>query len=193
MIKYSADVLSRASKIKLLLMDVDGVLTNGMLYYFPGPDGKPVEFKAFHSQDGLGFHFLNTVGIKTGVISGRESPALVERARLLKMTYVYQGLLEKESTYNEILKDAKVKDEQVAFIGDDFTDAPLMVRSGLACAVSDARAELRAVAHVVTESKGGDGAAREVIELILRSQNQWESILEKYKLKSETKKVSIGL
>jgi 3-deoxy-D-manno-octulosonate 8-phosphate phosphatase (KDO 8-P phosphatase) len=193
MIKYSSDILSRASKIKLLLMDVDGVLTNGLLYYFPGPDGKPVEFKAFHSQDGLGFHFLNSVGIKTGVISGRESPALVERASILKMTYVYQGLLEKEATFNDILKDAKLKDEQVAFIGDDFTDAPLMVRSGLSCAVADARSELRSIAHVVTESRGGDGAVREVIELILKSQNQWEAVLEKYKLTASKKKVSIGL
>lgn len=190
--KYSADVLRRAANIKLLLMDVDGVLTDGTLYYFPGPDGKPVEFKGFNTQDGLGFHFLNSAGIKTGVISGRESPAVVERAKILKMTYVYQGLLEKEASYNEILKDAKLKDEHVAFIGDDFTDAPLMLRSGLGCAVANSRPELRAVAHVVTEAPGGDGAVREVIELLLQSQNLWQGVLEKYKL-IDTKRKSIGL
>ncbi len=188
----SADILRRAANIKLLLMDVDGVLTDGTLYYFPGPDGKPVEFKGFNTQDGLGFHFLNEAGIKTGVISGRESPAVVERARILKMTYVYQGHLEKEASFNEILKEAKLKDEQVAFIGDDFTDAPLMLRAGLSCAVANARQELRAVAHVTTESPGGDGAVREIIELILKSQNLWQAVIDKYKL-NENKRKTIGL
>jgi 3-deoxy-D-manno-octulosonate 8-phosphate phosphatase (KDO 8-P phosphatase) len=190
--KLSADLLKRAANIKLVLMDVDGVFTDGTLYYFPGPDGKMVEFKGFNTQDGLGIHFLNEAGIKSGVISGRESPAVVERARILKMTYVYQGHLDKEASYNEILKDAKVKDDQVAFIGDDFTDAPLMVRCGLSVAVANARQELRAMAHFTTEAPGGDGAVREVAELILKSQNLWQGVLEKYKL-IETKKKSIGL
>jgi 3-deoxy-D-manno-octulosonate 8-phosphate phosphatase (KDO 8-P phosphatase) len=190
--KLSADLLKRAANIKLVLMDVDGVLTDGTLYYFPGPDGKMVEFKGFNTQDGLGFILLNDAGIKSGVISGRESPAVVERARILKITYVYQGHLEKEASYNEILKEAKVKDEQVAYIGDDFTDAPLMVRCGLSVAVANARQELRAMANFTTEAPGGDGAIREVVELILKSQNLWQGVLEKYKL-SETKKKSIGL
>jgi 3-deoxy-D-manno-octulosonate 8-phosphate phosphatase (KDO 8-P phosphatase) len=180
---YTPDVYARAAKIQLLLMDVDGVLTNGLLSYLPNPmDGKMVEFKGFNTQDGLGFHFLNSVGIKTGVISGRESPALVERARILKMTYVFQGLLEKEATYDGILTEANLTADQVAFIGDDFTDAPLMQRSGLGCAVADARLEVQAVAHVVTSANGGCGAVREVIELILKSKGLWPQILQHYGL-----------
>jgi len=186
------DIKNRAANIKLLLMDVDGVFTDGTLYYFPGPDGKVVEFKGFNSHDGLGFHMLHDAGLKSGLISGRESPAVVERAKILNIAYVYQGHLEKEASYNEILKDAKLKEEQVAFIGDDFTDAPLMVRSGLSIAVANARQELRAMAHYTTEAPGGDGAVREVIELLLKSQNLWQGVLEKYKL-SETKKKTIGL
>jgi 3-deoxy-D-manno-octulosonate 8-phosphate phosphatase (KDO 8-P phosphatase) len=181
----STAILQRASKISLILMDVDGVLTDGRLYYVPGPKGKLVEFKAFNSQDGLGFHMLNGLGtIKTGVISGRESPSTTERARLLKFSFVYQGLLEKEAPFNEILAKAQVKDEQVAFIGDDFSDVPVMLRAGLACAVADARPEVREIAHYVTEACGGHGAVREVIELILKAQNQWNPILEKYRLKT---------
>jgi 3-deoxy-D-manno-octulosonate 8-phosphate phosphatase (KDO 8-P phosphatase) len=189
----STDIKNKAANIKLILMDVDGVLTDGSLYYFPGPDGKVVEFKGFNSQDGVGFHMLNDAGIKSGVISGRESPAVVERAKILNITYVYQGHLAKEASYEEILKEAKLKDEQVAFIGDDFTDAPLMVRCGLSVAVANARQELRAMANYTTEAPGGDGAVREVIELVLKSQNLWEKALEKYKLSQTTKKKTIGL
>jgi 3-deoxy-D-manno-octulosonate 8-phosphate phosphatase (KDO 8-P phosphatase) len=181
-INVTAEVVERARKIKLILMDVDGVLTDGTLFYLPDNNGKPVEFKGFNTQDGLGFHFCNSVGIKTGVISGRESMAVVERARILKMTYVFQGHLEKESIWEQVLKDANLEDDQAVFIGDDFTDVPLMRRSGLGCAVANARTEVRAAAHFVTSRKGGDGAVREIMEVILRAQNHWDGILDKYKL-----------
>lgn len=178
----SPEVWERARHIKLILMDVDGVLTDGRLFYMPDTDGNAVEFKGFNTQDGLGFHFCNSVGIKTGVISGRVSMAVVERARILQMTYVFQGHLEKETIWNQVLKDAKLKDEEVAFIGDDFTDVPLMKRSGLGCAVANARREVRGAAHYVASRNGGDGAVREVIEIVLKAQNHWDGILEKYKL-----------
>jgi 3-deoxy-D-manno-octulosonate 8-phosphate phosphatase (KDO 8-P phosphatase) len=176
------EVVERLRRIKVLLMDVDGVLTDGRLFYLPGADGKPVEFKGFNSQDGLGFHFLNSVGIKTGVISGRDSPATTERARILKMSFVYQGLLEKEGAYEEVLQKANVTAEEVAFIGDDFTDVPLMLRSGLGCCVGNARAELKEVAQIVARANGGEGAVREIIEMILIAQNKWSGVLAKYKL-----------
>jgi 3-deoxy-D-manno-octulosonate 8-phosphate phosphatase (KDO 8-P phosphatase) len=179
---YSDAVIKRAARIKLLLMDVDGVLTDGKLFYIPGDKNEPVEFKAFNSQDGIGFHMLNSHGIKTGVISGRESPAVTIRGKILKMSYIYQGLLDKEGAYEEIIKDSGLTDEETAFIGDDFTDAPLMRRTGLACAVGDARKEVKAIAHLVTEAKGGHGAVREVIECILRSQGKWRAVLDKYQL-----------
>jgi 3-deoxy-D-manno-octulosonate 8-phosphate phosphatase (KDO 8-P phosphatase) len=176
------DVKNRAAKIQLILMDVDGVLTDGTIHFAPAADGTMAETKGFNSQDGLGFHFCNTVGIKTGVISGRDSMAVIERAKMLKMSYVYQGLLAKEETYEAILADAGMSEEQVAFIGDDFTDAALMRRSGLGVAVANARPEVKAVAHMVTNARGGDGAVREVMEFILKSQNHWDAVLEKYRL-----------
>src|SRR6476659_6956687 len=116
------DVQQRAAKIRLLLMDVDGVLTNGKLINVPGPDGKIFETKMFDSQDGIALQWLNWKGIKTGLISGRVSPATVERAKQCKFTYVYQGHIEKIPILNEILADAGFEKEQVAYIGDDLTD-----------------------------------------------------------------------
>ena len=113
-------------------MDVDGVLTDGKLYNVPGPDGNMVETKGFDSQDGIGLQWLTRVGIKTGVISGRLSPATAERARQCKMTYVYQGHIEKIPILEEILADAKIDPSEVAYIGDDFTDVVIMRRVGLA-------------------------------------------------------------
>lgn len=178
------DVRRRAARVRVLLMDVDGVLTDGRLFYLVGPEGQTFETKGFNSHDGLGLNLLVRAGIRTGVISGRESPATVERARILKMSYVYQGLLAKEKAYEEVLKDASVDASEVAFIGDDFTDAPLIVRSGLGIAVADARPEVRATAHYVTVAPGGNGAVREVAELILKSQGHWEAILASYRLQS---------
>jgi 3-deoxy-D-manno-octulosonate 8-phosphate phosphatase (KDO 8-P phosphatase) len=180
--KFSDEVRQKAAKIKLLLMDVDGVLTNGLIYWTPAADGQMVEFKGFDSQDGLGFHMLHDQGIKSGVISGRNSPSVDERAKNLNMTYVYQGHLEKVGVYEKILKDAGVTPDQVAYIGDDFTDVPLMRLSGLACAVSNARPEVARAANYQTSVPGGAGAVREVIELILYSQGFWEKIVKKYQL-----------
>jgi len=176
----SEEVLKRASKIKLILMDVDGVLTDGRLFYFPGPDGKPTEFKGFNSHDGAGINFLHSCGMKTGIISGRDSQAVVERARILNMAYVYQGHFEKTASYEEILAKENLTEEHVAFIGDDFPDFPLMKRSGLGVSVGDGRPELQAHAHYVTKAIGGKGAVREVAELILRSQGLWDGVLKKY-------------
>jgi 3-deoxy-D-manno-octulosonate 8-phosphate phosphatase (KDO 8-P phosphatase) len=178
--KYDADLLARAAKIKLILMDVDGVLTNGNLFYFPGPDGKPVEFKSFNSQDGAGIHCLNLVGINTGVISGRDSQAVVERARILNIKYVYQGFLEKEATYEEILAKEGLTDESVCFIGDDFPDFILIKRAGLGVAVGNARPELKERAHYTTKANGGDGAVREVAELVIRARGEWDKVLKKF-------------
>lgn len=179
---FSDEVLKRASKIKVLLMDVDGVLTDGRLYYLKDHEDKAAELKAFNSHDGLGLHFLNFAGIKTGVISGRISFATEERARILKMSYVYQGHLEKIPLFEEVLAKEGIKADEAAFVGDDFTDVPLMQRSGLGCAVADARTEVRERAHFVSSKPGGRGAVREIAELILKSQGQWEKILAKYEM-----------
>ena len=184
------NVVDRAKKIKLILMDVDGTFTDGRVFYFPDANGKMTEFKAFSSHDGLAAHFCTAVGIKTGFISGLKSPAVEERARILNITYVKQGHLEKDKVFDEVLADAKLTPEQVAFIGDDFTDLSLIMRSGLGCAVADARKEVRQNAHYVTSAPGGHGAFREVVELVLKSQSLWQTILEKYKVPQH--KASIG-
>jgi len=171
-----------ASRIKLLLMDVDGVLTDGRLYNVPGPDGQMVETKGFDSQDGIALQWLNWKGIKSGVISGRVSPATVERAKQTKITYVYQGHTEKIPIFEEILRDAKLEPSQVAYIGDDLTDAIVMRRVGLPVATANAREEVKHQACYVTSQPGGQGAVREVIELILKAQGLWEEILKKYEV-----------
>jgi 3-deoxy-D-manno-octulosonate 8-phosphate phosphatase (KDO 8-P phosphatase) len=169
-----------AANIKLLLMDVDGVLTDGRLYNVPDANGKMVETKGFDSQDGIALQWLCWNGIKTGLISGRVSPATDERARQCKFAYVYQGHIEKIPILNEILEDAKIAKEQVAYIGDDLTDIVVMRRVGLAIATANARAEVKKAAHMVTSQPGGSGAVREVAELILAAQGLWDAILQKY-------------
>lgn len=176
------DTHARASRIKLLLMDVDGVLTDGRLYNVPDAEGKMAETKGFDSQDGIGLQWLSWKGIKTGVISGRQSPATAERARQVKMAYVYQGHTEKIPILEEILADAKVHNDQVAYIGDDFTDVVIMHRVGLAIATANARAEVKKEAHYVTRATGGSGAVREVVELLLHAQGYWGDILKHYEV-----------
>ena len=176
------DIYAQASKIKLLLMDVDGVLTNGKLYNVPDPDGKMVETKGFDSQDGIGLQWLSWKGIKTGVISGRLSPATAERARQCKMSYVYQGHIEKIPILEEIMAEAKIDPSEVAYIGDDFTDVVIMHRVGLAIATANARPEVKREAHHVTKAAGGEGAVREVVELLLKAQNLWTDILRHYEI-----------
>jgi 3-deoxy-D-manno-octulosonate 8-phosphate phosphatase (KDO 8-P phosphatase) len=175
-------ISQKAAKVKLLLMDVDGVLTDGHLFNVPGPDGKMVETKGFDSQDGIGLQWMSWHGIKTGVISGRLSPATEERARQCKMAYVYQGHIEKIPILEEILKDAKIDSSEVAYIGDDFTDVVIMHRVGLAIATANARDEVKREAHYVTVAPGGSGAVREVIELILKARGLWDKILKHYEI-----------
>ncbi len=176
-----AHVFSKASKVKLLLMDVDGVLTDSSILYIVD-NGKPVECKAFNSKDGLGLYLLNQYGISTGVISGRVSQSVEERARILKFKHVYQGHMDKQEAFEKILAEEKLDPSEVAFVGDDFHDGPLVVQSGLGVAVGNAAEELKSVADYVTRSPGGAGAVREVCELILKTQGYWEEVLNKYQL-----------
>jgi 3-deoxy-D-manno-octulosonate 8-phosphate phosphatase (KDO 8-P phosphatase) len=176
----TAELESRARKIRLLLMDVDGVMTDGKLYNLTGPDGAIFETKGFDTQDGIGLQWLSWNNIRTGVISGRVSPATAERCRQCHCAYVYQGHIEKIPILEEILKDAGLNGDEVAYMGDDLTDVVLFRRVGLAIAVSNARPEVKRRAHLVTSAEGGHGAVREVCELLLKSQGHWTEILNKY-------------
>jgi 3-deoxy-D-manno-octulosonate 8-phosphate phosphatase (KDO 8-P phosphatase) len=179
--RVSRDELrERAAKVKLLLMDVDGVLTSGHLFLVPDGNGAMAETKGFDSQDGIALQWLGWYGIKTGVISGRNSPATTERARQVKMSYVYQGHIEKIPILEEIVKDANLAGDEIAYIGDDLTDTVIMRRVGLSFATANARREVKEVALAVTDAVGGSGAVREVIEFLLEAQGVWHEILKKY-------------
>jgi len=181
----SSDLQDRAAKIQMILMDVDGVLTDGRLYNVPDPQGNMAETKGFDSQDGIALQWCALLGIKTGVISGRVSPATAERARQTKMAYVYQGHTEKIPILEEILTHSGIPKDEIAYIGDDLTDVVIMHRVGLAIATANARPEVKGEAHYVTNAPGGQSAVREAIELILRAKGLWEQILSKYELSSE--------
>jgi len=178
----TVDVNALAARVKLLLMDVDGVLTDGKLYNVPAPDGTMAETKGFDSQDGISLQWLAKLGLPTGLISGRVSPATVERAKQCKFRYVYQGHTEKIPILQEILADAKVDPQDVAYIGDDLTDVVVMRRVGLAIATANARPEVKQIAHHVTSVPGGQGAVREVVELLLKAQGRWTEILKQYEV-----------
>jgi len=178
----TTELTQMASQIRLLLMDVDGVLTDGKLLNVPDAAGNMVETKGFDSQDGISLQWMSWKGIATGLISGRVSPATAERAKQCKFRYVYQGHIEKIPILEEIMADAQVAKQQVAYIGDDLTDVVVMHRVGLAVATANARPEVKAQAHYVTQVPGGSGAVREVVELILKAQGYWEEILKKYEV-----------
>jgi len=176
------ELRNRAALVRLLLMDVDGVLTDGRLINVPAPDGSIFESKAFDSQDGIALQWLHWHGIETGVISGRVSPATEARARQVGMKYVYQGHIEKVPILDEIRAAAELVPEQIAYCGDDLTDIVVMRRVGLAFAPANARAEVKRAAHYVTQAAGGAGAIREVCELLLEAHGRWADILKKYEV-----------
>jgi 3-deoxy-D-manno-octulosonate 8-phosphate phosphatase (KDO 8-P phosphatase) len=166
----------RASRIKLLLMDCDGVLTDGRLWLTETGG----EQKSFNTHDGLGLSLLHRAGIKSGIISGRNSAAVTRRAAELGVEFVRQGSLDKIAVFEQLLREAELTDNEVAFVGDDLPDIPLMNRVELAVAVADAMPETSAAAHYVTRARGGRGAVREVVELILKSQGCWHDLVEGY-------------
>jgi 3-deoxy-D-manno-octulosonate 8-phosphate phosphatase (KDO 8-P phosphatase) len=157
------------SRIKLLLMDCDGVLTDGRIWLLE--DG--TEQKSFSVRDGLGLELWHRAGLSSGIISGRSSAAVERRARELKVRFLRQGNPEKVSALDEIISEAGLTHSEVAFIGDDVNDIPLMELCGLGIAVADASDDTRAIADYVTRAKGGRGAIREAVELILKSKDLW--------------------
>ncbi|HEY7351874.1 MAG TPA: HAD hydrolase family protein [Terriglobales bacterium] len=198
-----ADSKSRAKKIKLLLFDVDGVLTDGKLFFFPAPPGAQqtireqsakhggqggfglhsesfVEAKGFHAHDGAGISLARLGGLKTGLITKRISETVALRARDLKLDHVHQGINDKLVVFKQILEQEQISPTEACFVGDDVIDLPVMWNCGLAVAVANARDEVKRDAHYVTKHGGGDGALRDVIEFILKSQSKWKSTVEKY-------------
>ena len=193
----------RAKKIKLLLFDVDGVLTDGKLYIFPAPAGVQqathehaakhggkggfgfashdyLEAKGFHAHDGTSISLARLAGIKTGLITKRISETVALRARDLKLEHVHQGIQDKLTVFLEILKQEKLRPAEAAFVGDDVIDLPVMRNCGLAIAVKNARKEVKDEAHYVTPHAGGDGALRDAVEYILRAQGKLKKVVDEY-------------
>jgi|SRR5437016_10908713 len=193
----------RAKKIKLILFDVDGVLTDGKIWIFPAPGGSQpstleqanpsqteggfgfqsatlIEAKGFHAHDGTAISLARFAGIRTGLITKRRSETVALRARDLKIDHVYQGIQDKAGVFQQILKKDGINASEAAFVGDDVIDLPVMRKCGLAIAVKNARPEVKAEAHWVTPHGGGDGAARDAVEYILKAQGKWKSVVADY-------------
>ncbi len=176
-LKFPQGAMRRAKKIRVLLMDVDGTMTPGYVCLQTFPDGSVAEMKMFNAHDGAGIKLAGIMGIRTGLITGRDSPATARRATEAGMEFVAQGQPKKLQAYEDILKRAGVTDAEVAYVGDDLPDLPILGRAGLAVAVADATIEVQRAAHYVTAARGGEGAVREVVELILKSQGKWKKAI----------------
>ena len=178
-IKIPAGLAKRAKQIQLLLMDVDGTLTDGSVTLLSQPDGTALEIKSFDAHDGQGLTLAHTAGLRTGVITGRESSALLRRATEMKMDFIYQKQPTKIPALEDILKKTGVPESAIAYVGDDLPDLPVMRRIGLAIAVGDAVLEVKLAAHYVTRAVAGKGAVREAVELILKSKGIWDEMIQK--------------
>jgi 3-deoxy-D-manno-octulosonate 8-phosphate phosphatase (KDO 8-P phosphatase) len=167
-------IQTKAANVKLLLFDVDGVLTDGKILLHP--DG--TESKQFDIKDGTGLVWAQRAGLKVGMLSARSSAATSQRAAQLGITIVHQGVPSKANAYDEILREHGFRDADVGYMGDDVLDLPVIARVGLSAAPSDAVEEVRGRVDYVSRAAGGDGAAREFVELVLKSQGRWERLLE---------------
>jgi 3-deoxy-D-manno-octulosonate 8-phosphate phosphatase (KDO 8-P phosphatase) len=195
--------LERAQKIKVILFDVDGVLTDGSIWLFPAPDSGPrstdahaqrhagsagfgilsqnmIEAKGFNAHDGTAISLARLGGLKAGIVTKRISETVALRARDLKLDYVFQGADRKSDVLDKVLAEGQVREEEVCFVGDDVIDLPIMRRCGLAIAVANARPQVLRMAHYTTPSRGGQGAARDAVEYVLQAQGKLDEVIEAY-------------
>ena len=169
----------RAQHIKLILTDVDGILTDGKVNFFLTPDGKIEEFKSFHTQDGIAALLCHSAGIKLGIITGRRHATTVARAKNLGFTYLYEGFLTKLGPLEDVLKKESLTPQEVCYVGDDITDLPLLLTVGFAATVPNALDVVKEHCHYVTKRVGGDGAYREIVDFILSAQGKLAPLLAK--------------
>jgi 3-deoxy-D-manno-octulosonate 8-phosphate phosphatase (KDO 8-P phosphatase) len=195
--------LDRAKRIKVILFDVDGVLTDGTIWFFPASSPGPrstdvhrdqkgdspgfgivsqnmIEAKGFHAHDGTSISLARLGGLKTGMVTKRISETVAIRARDLKIDFLFQGADNKSAILDKIMAEHGFREEQIAYLGDDVIDLPIMRRCGLAMAVANARPQVKAMAHYQTQSAGGHGAARDAVEYILKAQGSLEKVIEAY-------------
>jgi 3-deoxy-D-manno-octulosonate 8-phosphate phosphatase (KDO 8-P phosphatase) len=171
------EIIDRARRIKLLILDCDGVLTDGRIIMLPGSD----ETKAFDVKDGHGIVMAQRAGLRVAIISGRKSSVVQTRAKELGVSHLYEMAWVKTEPYEKVLAEEGLADEAVCYVGDDVVDIPLLRRAGLAVAVADAVDEAKQVSHLVTTRAGGRGAVREVIEFILKAQDKWDEAMSRYR------------
>ena len=169
-------IKQRARKIKMLILDIDGVMTDGRIIY----DSKGNELKCFNVLDGMGLAVLKQIKMKVALVTAKGSRVVLRRARDIGVTEVWQNAHDKLKPYRQILKKHKLKNDDICFVGDDLVDLSIMKRAGLSVAVANACPEAKRIAHYVTKKEGGKGAVREIIELILKNQNLWDGLIEKY-------------
>lgn len=170
------DIIEKAKKVKLVIFDVDGVLTDGSLFF--GDDGQ--EYKAFNSKDGHGMKMLQQTGVEVGIITARNSQLVNHRMQNLEIKHVYQGQKDKLPAFKRLIKKLNLHRDEVAYVGDDVIDLPIMIRVGLAISVKDGHELSKKYAHWVTPNKGGYGAARDVCELIMTSQGTLDNLIQEY-------------
>ncbi|MCQ9208546.1 MAG: HAD-IIIA family hydrolase [Omnitrophica bacterium] len=169
-------VKQRAKRVKMLILDVDGVMTKGEIIY----DSRGRELKCFNVFDGMGLALLHQAGIKVALITAKVSGAVLKRGRDIGAVEVKQGAIDKIVPFRQILKKYKLSTKETCFIGDDLLDLPILKRAGLACAVANACSQVKKLSHYVTKKEGGRGAVREVIEIILRAQNKWHKLIKRF-------------
>jgi len=170
------EVLKIAKNIKLVIFDVDGVLTDGSLFY--GDDGQ--EYKAFNSRDGHGMKMLQETGVQIGIITGRTSDVVLHRMKNLNVQHIYQGRLEKLPAFEELINKLEIDIEHVAYVGDDVVDLPIMIRVGLAITVPGAHDLAKQHSHWITTQRAGAGAARDICEMIMKAQGTYDAAMAKY-------------
>lgn len=178
-LRIPAALKKRAARIKVLLMDVDGTMTSGGVTLLSQTDEIALEIKTFDAHDGQGLTLAHTAGLRTGCITGRQSSALLRRAREMKMEFIYMKQPLKMPAYEEIVGKTGASESEVAYVGDDLPDLPVMRRAGLAVAVGNAVPEVKRAAHYTTKAFAGHGAIRETVELILKSKGIWEEMIDK--------------
>ncbi|MBI5592988.1 MAG: HAD hydrolase family protein [Deltaproteobacteria bacterium] len=169
-------LLDKFSKIKLLLLDVDGVLTDGSIIY----DDAGSQIKVFDVKDGLGIRLLMLTGVQVGIATGRRSKALLHRCENLGISLILDGLSTKTDALNVIYQQTGILADEIAFVGDDLMDLPLMEKSGVSVAVADAHELIRSRADMVTRAPGGKGAVREICEMVLKAKNQWDNVINRF-------------
>lgn len=174
------DAEARARQIKVLIFDVDGVLTDGLITVIPKLDGSGLETKGFHAHDGLGISLARLGGVRTGIVTKRQSQTVAIRARDLKLEFVYQGQAHKRQAIDEIVAQAGITLDELCYVGDDIVDLPVMRVCGLAIATANARPQVKAAAHWVTPLPGGQGAGRDAIDFILGAQGSLARVIEQY-------------